>query len=150
MTQRPITIDDILTHFFASYLDGKSGVTRRRIEEGERRLRLCIETEARRILVDDDIRVLDAERQFNPERTVARLMLADDLIYLLSIFVEPQWQPADRLQRSAQLQLTNKITEFVVSRRLVDPHDLACAILDIQAGVSRGRAELRHDRNVAR
>jgi hypothetical protein len=149
MTKRPITIDDILAHFFASYLDKKTGVARRRIEQAERQLRACIEAEAPRILVEEDLRMLAAERQFNPEHAVARMMLADDLIFLMSIFVEPQWQPADRLQRSAQLLLTSKLLEFVVGRGLVSRRELACPILDIEAGVVRGRAELQREKRHA-
>ncbi|PRY67140.1 hypothetical protein B0I08_10733 [Glaciihabitans tibetensis] len=146
MTTQPITIAHILTHFFAAYLDGKTGVTRRRTDEAIHQLRACIDAEAERILEEDDLRLLAAERQFDEYEAVARVMQADDLVFLLSIFVEPQWQPNDRLQRAAQLQLTEKLLAFILTRRLVDRRELACPILDVQAGISRGRAELRSQR----
>jgi hypothetical protein len=148
--EQPATIDDILTQFFSLYLDGKTGVTRRRIDDAQSQLRACIESEAMRILVTDDRLVLQAELQFNPDRAVARLMHAEDLLYLLAIFTEPQWQPSDRTQRAAQLQLTDRLTTFLVSRNLVDRRDYACPILEVQVAIDRGRAEVRRQRAAAR
>jgi hypothetical protein len=150
MTSRPITIDDILTHFFASYLDGKTGTVRHRIEDGERQLRACIETEAQRILENDTLLMLAAERQFDPQRAVARVANADDLVFFLEVFVGPQWRPSNEFQRAAQTELTATLLHFVTSRRLVDSHQLACPILEVEAGIARERAErkLRRERHV--
>jgi hypothetical protein len=146
MTTRQITIADILTQFFAQSLEGKTGVARRRIDDAARQLRACIDSEADRILVTEDLELLAAERQFNPVDAVARVMGADDLIFLLSIFIEPQWQPTDRLQRAAQLRLTERLVRFILAHRLVHRHELACPILDVEVGISRGRAQLRKER----
>jgi hypothetical protein len=144
------TIDHILSQFFGSQLDGKKGVTRRRVEEAEERLRACIETEAERILVNSDLLLLSAEREFDPLGAVARVMHAEDLIFILSIFVGPQWQPTDPRQRQIQLRITELLTSYLLRRRLVDGEGLCCPLLDIECGISRGRTELRQQRQAAK
>ena len=143
------TIDQILGRFFAARLDGKKGVSRRRIEEVEEQLRACIEAEADRILVTSDLLLLAAEREFNPAGAVARVMHAEDLIFILSIFVEPQWQPTNQTQRQTQLRMTEWLTGYLLRSRLVDRDGLCCPLLDIEGGISRGRAELRQQRALA-
>jgi len=150
MTTARQTIDEILQPFFASQTNGKKGLTLRRIQEVERHLRACGETEAERILVAFDLAVLAAERQFSPDGAVARVMRADDLIFILSIFVQPEWQPVDPVQRKVQLRITEQLTGYLVRRRLVDGSSLACPIIDIEVGVQRGRDELRRQQRQAR
>ncbi|MEO7121706.1 MAG: hypothetical protein ABI400_01025 [Lacisediminihabitans sp.] len=141
------TIDPILSEFFGSQLDGKKGVTRRRIEDVEACLRACIEMEAERILVSSDLLLLASEREFDPVGAVARVMHAEDLIFILSIFVGPQWQPTDPRQRQIHLRITELLTRYLLRLRLVDGEGLCCPLLDIECGISRGRDELRRLRH---
>lgn len=150
MTTARHTINEILQPFFASQTSGKKGLTLRRIQGVEVQLRLCIEAEAERILVTSDLAVLAAERQFNPDGAVARVMHADDLIFILSIFVQPEWQPSDLVQRRVQLRITEQLVGNLVRRRLIDRSSFACPILDIEFGVQRGRAEVRRQQQQAR
>lgn len=150
MTRPRHTIDEILQPFFATQANGKKGLTLRRIEEVERHLRACAEREAERILITSDLALLVAERQFAPEGAVARIMHADDLIFILSIFVRSDWQPADPVQRRVQLRITEQLTTHLVRRRLIDRSSLACPIIDIEIGVQRGREEVRQQQQQAR
>lgn len=150
MTTARHTINEILQPFFAGQTSGKKGITLRRIHDAEVWLRRCIETEAERILVTSDLAVLAAERQFDPEGAVARVMHADDLIFILTIFVQDEWQPSDPIQRRVQLRITEHLVANLVRRRLIDRSSFACPILDIEYGVRRGRAELRRQQRNAK
>ncbi len=150
MTTMRRTIDEILQPFFAAETTGKKGLTLHRIGAVERHLRDCCEREAERILITSDLALLAAERQFDPEGAVARVMHADDLIFMLSIFVRPEWQPADPVQRRVQLRITEKLTAHLVRRRLIDRSSLACPLIDIEIGIRRGRDEVRRQQRGAR
>ena len=143
MKLRRPTIDEILKEFFSARLTGKVGLTRRRIEAVEARLRACIESEAERILMDQDLLVLAAEREFDPVNPVARVMHADDLLFILSIFVTKPWLPDDSVQCLRQLQLTDALTGHLLARSLVDREGLICPLLEIRGGIYRGKRELR-------
>ena len=150
MTNLRPTINEILERYFSARLEGKKGVTRERIETVERQLRACIEAEAERILVSSDLRLLAAERQFDPAGAVGRVMHADDLVFILSIFVRDPWLPDDPVQRHRQLQLTDALTGHLLGRRLVDRNELICPLLDIRAGIDRERQERRRVRATRR
>ena len=144
------TINEILEPYFSARLEGKKGLTRERIQTVERQLRACIEAEAERILVASDLRLLTAEREFDPAGAVGRVMHADDLVFILSIFVRAPWLPDDPVQRHRQLQLTDALTGYLLGRRLVDRSELICPLLDIRAGIDRDRRERRRVRATLR
>lgn len=148
-TVRP-TIDEILRPFFAAQVTGKKGRTFHRIEEVERQLRLCGESEAERVLVASDLAVLAAERQFDPDGAVGRVMHGDDLVFILAIFVQADWQPSDPVQRRAQLRITEQLAWYLVRRRIIDRSSLACPLIDIEIGIERGREQVRRQQREAR
>jgi hypothetical protein len=150
MTTARRTIDEILQPFFAALAHGKKGLTLRRIQEVERHLRQCGESEAERVLIASDLAVLAAERQFDPDGAVARVMHADDLVFILAIFVQPDWQPSDPVQRRMQLRITEQLALNLVRRRLIDRSSLACPLIDIEIGIERGREEARRQQREAR
>ncbi|MGO4103370.1 hypothetical protein AB4Y63_05410 [Leifsonia sp. YAF41] len=144
-TQRP-TIDPILRQFFDDSVANKSGLARSRIELVERRLRECLESEAERILVSDDKEILAAERQFAWEGAVARTMHADDLIFILMLFVRDPWLPDNPVQRATQLRLTEYLTAQVLTARLIDQEQMSCQLIDLRVGIDREKAALRRIR----
>ena len=150
MTTTRRTIDEILLPFFAAQANGKKGLTLRRIQEVERHLRLCGESEAERVLIASDLAVLAAERQFNPDGALARVMHGDDLVFILAIFVRHDWQPPDPVQRRVQLRITEQLAGYLVRRRLVDRSSLACPLIDIEIAIARGREEVRRQQREAR
>lgn len=87
--------------------------------------------------------MLAAEREFDPVGAVARVMHADDLIFILSMFVRPPWLPDDPVQRRKQFQLADMLTGHLLGHRLVDRDDMMCPLLDIRSGIDRGKSELR-------
>jgi hypothetical protein len=93
------------------------GRRRQRIEEVERQLRTCVEAEAERIVVTSDLLLLASDREFDPAGAVARVMHADDLVFILSIFVEPGWQSSEPMQRQAQLRMTRLLTNHLLDHR---------------------------------
>jgi hypothetical protein len=144
-TQRP-TINPILRQFFDSSTTNKTGLARSRIHLVERRLRECLETEGERILVSEDREILAAERQFTPQDAVARTMHADDLVFVLLMFVRDPWLPDDLVQRATQLRLTEYLTALLLADRLVDVEQLRCELMDLRAWIDDEKALLRRIR----
>jgi len=143
-TQRP-TIDPTLRHFFDHQLAGKAGLARSRIELVERQLRDCLEAEAERVLVSGDLEILAAERQFMQDGAVARTMHADDLIFILSLFVCDPWIPDDPVQRATQLRLAEYLTGHLLVARLGDREQVVCPLIDIRVAIDTEKA-LRRSR----
>lgn len=136
-------INYILRGFFDRRLDGTKGLTRARIVEVETQLRECIEAEAERVLVASDRTLLAAEREFHPTGAVARLMQADDLVFLLPIFLEPQWAPTQAQQRRVQLGLVDRLTGHLLVTGLVERYGMECPLIEIRSGIDRAKAQLR-------
>jgi hypothetical protein len=58
-------------------------------------------------------------------------------------FVTTPWLPDDAVQCRRQLQLTDALTGHLLARGLVDREGLICPLLNISAGIDRGKGELR-------
>jgi hypothetical protein len=142
MNPQQATIDEILRRFFDRQLDQQRGMKRTRIVLVEQRLRECLEAEAERILVTADLQILAAERQFQPAGAVARTMHADDLVFILSLFVRDPWLPDDPVQRGTQLRLADALTGHLLLYRLVDFDGLSCPLLEIRGGIDLEKAAL--------
>lgn len=105
-----------------------------------------METEGERILVSEDREILAAERQFTPQDAVARTMHADDLVFVLLMFVRDPWLPDDLVQRATQLRLTEYLTALLLADRLVDVEQLRCELMDLRAWIDDEKALLRRIR----
>jgi hypothetical protein len=68
------TIDQILLPFFAALATGKKGLTLRRIQEVERHLRLCGESEAERVLIESNLAVIALSERNVPVRDVGAIL----------------------------------------------------------------------------
>ncbi len=143
MTLLRPTIDEILNPFFHLTLQGTTGIRRRRIEAVEQQLRRCIETEGDRILGTEDLLVVASERAFAAEGAIARTMHADDLVFVLTLFVSPPWLAADPLLLRVQLTVVERLTARLLHHRLVHYGDLSCPLLDIGAGIDHARRDLK-------
>jgi len=143
MTNTPLTIAPILTTFFDEQAQLASGLARSRIHDVSVRLRRCVEAHGDQILVDRDRTLVAAERAFDPNDPVARVAHADDLVYLLAIFVEPEWLATDSPTLRVQLRMVERLTRWLLARRLVHPDAVCCPLLDIEARIARARRALR-------
>jgi hypothetical protein len=141
-TLRP-RIDDILSEFFTRQLEGKSGLRRKRIERVNARLRECLESEGHRVLVTSDLVLVAAEREFHPDDAFVRTMHADDLVYVLNIFVRDPWLSDDPTDRRVQLHLTDALAGAVLGYRLIDRSDMMCPLLDLRAGIDAAQRQLK-------
>lgn len=146
MTAQRLTINDLIRPFFDTMLVGSSGIKHSRIERVEALLRECLEVTGERVLVDRDRGVLAAEQQFNRVDAFARTMHADDLIYVLTTFLEPPWLQADPLLQKVQLTITERLTATILHDRLVVYSDLVCPLMDIGASLENARRRLNEDR----
>jgi len=157
------TIDAILEGFFlervvcAPRVSARSGaaaarpspVMQRRLRSLEIRLRDYLEAEGERVLVTGDLEVLASERQFDPGGAFCRTMRADDLLFALPGFLE-RCVPADLTDTRLQLATIDALTSWLLKSGLINPWGLECTLLDVDAALRRGRADLRSRRAAAR
>lgn len=142
MTESRPTITRILREFFDSQLAGTTGLRRSRIEAVELRLRECVEAEGDRILVSSDLAILAAERQLEPTGAVARLMHADDLVFVLSLYLGEPWLEHDPVDLRLQIRLVERLTARLLANGLVSGDELACPLYEIEGALGRARRAL--------
>jgi hypothetical protein len=143
MTPNRPNIDEILVEFFGREREGKRGLTLQRIDLAERMLRGFLEAEGNRILVDDDLVLLAAEREFEPDGAFVRTMHADDLIFALPIFLNSA-DSLEPLDRRVQLRMADRLVGTILRKRLVNQDELLCPLLEARVAIDSGRAQLRH------
>jgi hypothetical protein len=136
------TIDVIVTEFFDERLVGAGSTRRGRLRFLEKSLRDYLEAEGERILVSADLVLLTSERQFDPHGAFCRTMHADDLVFALPGFLE-RCVPADVTDFRVQLATIEALVAWLIRKRQIDPYMSECILLDVGAGLRRGRAELR-------
>ena len=136
------TIERILPTFFDEQTALVTGLARDRIVEVAESLARCVEMHGEEVLVDDDRAHLAAERVFDEHYRVARLAHADDLIYVLAIFVDPSWLPQHPSDLRAHLRMVERLVKWITRRRLVYWDEVNCALYDIDARVRQARAAL--------
>jgi hypothetical protein len=143
MSRSRPTIDQIVAAFFASRLEDSTGLRRRRIEAVDARLRAFLEADGARILTTGDRALLDLERQFGGGNAFARTMHADDLLFALQLFLREPWLPDDVQDRRVQLRTVDALVYYLLARRLVDRHELACPLLQLQVAIDDAKSALR-------
>ena len=87
MTASVPTIDDIFDFYLHAQVEDATGIRRLRVVLVESRLRECLENDGERILTASDRVLLEAERNFEAEGAFARTMHAEDLLFVLPIFL---------------------------------------------------------------
>jgi hypothetical protein len=139
---RPV-IDDILSKFFAAELEPEHGAARTRIEFVDFSLREYLEAEGGQVLVDDDLTLLQQEREFDPDGAFARTAHAEDLVFALAGYLNAV-APQEPLVLRQQLRTVERLIASVLAQRLVNAEKQMCALLSVCAAIDRGRRELRH------
>ncbi len=134
-----LNIDSLLTTFFDHQREQCAGVRRTRITLIEKMLRECLEAEGEQFLSGRDQVVLSAEREFRPEQAFARTMHADDLIWVLPVFLHDEWMPENPLVRRLQLQLIDALTGHIIYGGYALYDDLVCQLYEIRGGIDRAK-----------
>ncbi|WP_104101645.1 hypothetical protein [Arthrobacter sp. 08Y14] len=114
------TVEEILRTFFTLSAEGKQTATAARYARVLVQLRLYLETDGWIYLTPDRAVLLDLERSFNPENAFARIFDAEDLLYTLHGFLDPQWLLPGLQDRRTQVSLTSRLVQWLCSRALVD------------------------------
>lgn len=114
------TVEEILRTFFTLSAEGKQTATAARYARVLAQLRLYLETDGWMYLTPDRAVLLDLERSFNPEHAFARIFDAEDLLYTLHGFLDPQWLLPGLQDRRTQVSLTSRLVQWLCSRALVD------------------------------
>lgn len=134
---------DLFDTFFARETTDVVGVRLSRIREVERRLRDCLEREAERVFVTDDLARLAVERSAEPVGAAARIADGEDLVFLLNLFLREPWLADDPTDRRVQFRVIEHFTAWLISRRHVDSYGLECPLLDLRYALDSGRRALR-------
>lgn len=135
--------DELFDTFFARETTDVVGVRLSRIREVERRVRDCLEQEAERIVVTDDLARLAAERRTEPRGAAARIADGEDLVFLFNLFLREPWLADDPTDRRVQFRVIEHFTAWLISRRHVNGYGLECPLLDLRYALDSGRRALR-------
>ncbi|WP_166875646.1 hypothetical protein [Salinibacterium sp. ZJ450] len=140
--EKPLpTIDEVLRPFFATRLDGATGIKRKRTEQIEALLREYLEADCDKVFTPFERSVVAAERQFSPDGAVCRTMNAEVLLFSLLGFLDPSHLPPDPLLRRAQLSIVESLIAGLVRTDLAEL-DTVCFQYDLRAALDRAQAEL--------
>lgn len=142
MTASAPTIDDIFDSYLRAERDGASGINQLRIVLVESLLRECLENDGEKILTASDRILLEAERNFAAEGAFARTMHAEDLLFVLPLFLTSPWLLQKPLEQRVQLDLVEKLTAFLLRSGLVPREGRECILIDIGSAIDRARWEL--------
>ena len=139
MKKPQLSIDSLLTPFFDSQREHNTGVTVKRITLIEKLLRECLERDGERFLSGRDKVLLAAEREFRAEDAFVRTMHADDLIYVLPLFLQEERLQENPIVRRLQLQLIDALTGHIIYGGYALYDDLVCQLYEIRGGIDRAK-----------
>lgn len=86
--------------------------------------------------------MLEAEREFEAVGAFARTMHAEDLLFVLPLFLTSPWLLPMPLEQRVQLDLAEDLTAWVLHSGLVQREGRECLLMDIRGAVGRARWEL--------
>lgn len=139
------TIDDAVRAFFLLHTAGSPPIHIALVRDVERRLRNCIESEARPYLDDEDWAWVQEHQAVRPG-VVARIMSAYEIFPFLSHFAEPRWQSNDVRLRALQLTLTESLAKMIAANGLAEMEEVSTALRTIHSAASRATLEWRRQR----
>ncbi|WGW12137.1 hypothetical protein LWF01_18980 [Saxibacter everestensis] len=143
MTNAP-SIEAVLEAFFADVAVGRGAGTRVRYWRVYIQLNRYLESDdAGRLLGTDYNRLLAAEREFRPDRALARLFSAEGLVLCLSGFVDDAWLLPAPVDARSQISLTDRLLRWVQGRHLIDMSSCSCAVYECEEAIRRARKILR-------
>lgn len=141
-TPRP-NADLILTDFFDRKLEHARGIAEERILRVRARLAECIAAEGDALIEAADRRILEAERQFDPDTAFERTMHAEQLLWVLATFLLEEWSLPDPLARRVQLDVVAELTDEIVYTGLVCVGCESHSLFHIRDELAKAREALR-------
>jgi hypothetical protein len=141
-------VDEVLTVLTMSILDGLEGKRRRRLQEAIADLRVCIETNGEGVMIGDEVRLLELERQFGgPDRAVARVAPALVLLLVIPSYLEEtRWQGIDDEDRRVRMRLALRLARAVAKLPELGRFDGTCALADVDRAWRVANRRLRRER----
>jgi hypothetical protein len=138
------TISILLVEFFDAYKPTAGRTVRQRIQAVREDLVRQLEVEGPRELTTPQLAIVETERQFDPTDCLARTMHADELFYVLSTYLRPEFEMKGHLQRQAQLDAVGALADMLWARGLIKRKRLdECAVLDFNYRMGRGLEDVR-------
>ncbi|MFH5823899.1 hypothetical protein [Georgenia sp. AZ-5] len=141
-TTPPVSAAEVIADFFARSSLLRHPATRARARRVRAHLETYLDTEAERFLTRPERALVDAERQLDPAGAVVRVTGPEALVATLPGFVDRAWlMPAEHDAR-VQLLVVAEVARWAVARGLVDRHEMACAVLELEARLDDATAWL--------
>ena len=140
-------VDELLTVQMRWLLDEVEGKRRRRLKEATADLRECIEVHGERVMDDEDVRLLELERQcFGPEGAVGRVASAPVLLRVLPSFLdEPRWWGADDVDRRVRMRLALRLAWAVARMPELEGFDTVSAVAEVMRARQAANRRLRQE-----
>ena len=140
MEKRQPSADMIIDGFFADALSGQGATARGRTGRVRDHLRRFVEEMGESVMVESDRRMVDAERQFSPDSAVERIARADDLVFLLPLFIAVDRLLPHRLDARVQLLLSRGLLRWMAG--LYNP-EICCPLHEFTAEYARSSQHLK-------
>lgn len=143
--------EEVLRSFFGAQLAGASKQRAKRLRCAEADLLACLEELAPVLLTDQERALLALERQFDPERALARVAGADAVLLTLPVFLDqPRWHGSDLEDRCCRIRLARSLADEIFRASASRGVDLARATWVVQAQVQHEIWLLQQEREAIR
>jgi hypothetical protein len=140
-------VDELLTVQMRWFLDEVEGKRRRRLQEATADLRECIEVHGEHVMDDEDVRLLELERQFfGPEGAVGRVAPAPVLLRVLPSFLdEARWWGTDDVDRRVRMRLALRLAWAVARMPELEGVDTVSAVAEVMRARQAANRRLRQE-----
>ncbi|UNX53823.1 hypothetical protein MF406_12645 [Georgenia sp. TF02-10] len=142
-TTVPLSGAQVLAAYFAESPALRHPARRARAAQVRAHLEVYLDTEGDSWLTDDELLLVEAERQLEPAGAVSRVTGPEALVAMLAGFVDPAWLMPAPAQRQAQLVVVEDLLAWLIDGRFVHPGEMACSLLEIEVRVQQAWRNLR-------
>ncbi|WP_127131429.1 hypothetical protein [Georgenia sp. SYP-B2076] len=141
-TMVPLSAAQVIGAFYASSALLRHPALRSRARRVRGHLEVYLDTEAERWLTSNELTLVEAERQVDPADAVARVTGPEALVATLPGFVDRDWLMPTVPEARVQLRVVAELVRWLVATGLVDRHEMACSVLEIEVRLDLASAWL--------
>lgn len=138
----PLSIERALEGFFAQSRALRHPALWARSHGVRRKLERYLELECDRWLTESEKVLVHGERQLHAPGAVVRVAGPESLLTALPGFLGQRWLPRHPALARVQIIVVSELVGYLASAGLIDPHRVACRILEVQTQVARARQVL--------
>lgn len=142
MTSGNQSIADLFDLFFSELCVGQKPAAVGRTLAVREHLEAYLESHGPGVLTTGDLALLRSEQQFRADGAFVRTMHADDLLYALAGYLDPDHRLPEANAARSQVVIVGKLAQWLWNRGLLDYDDLSCAIHELEGALSEARRAL--------